>query len=76
MFRLLKYMKPYVWQCFAIVLAVGLQVYGVLMLPTMMAEIVNSGIVKNDTSFIVRTVVLMFAVTLVSALWNLVSSYF
>ena len=53
MFRLLKYMKPYTWQCFAIVLAVGLQVYGALMLPTMMAEIVNSGIMKNDTSFII-----------------------
>ena len=76
MFRLLKYMKPYVWQCFAIVLAVGLQVYGALMLPTMMAEIVNSGIMKNDTSFIIRTGGLMFAVTVVSALGTLVSSYF
>ena len=76
MFRLLKYMKPYTWQCFAIVLAVGLQVYGALMLPTMMAEIVNSGIMKNDTSFIIRTGGLMFAVTVLSALGTLVSSYF
>ena len=76
MFRLLKYMKPYVWQCFAIVLAVGLQVYGALMLPTMMAEIVNNGITKSDTGFIIRTGGLMFVVTVVSALGTLVSSYF
>lgn len=76
MFRLTKYMKPYVWQCFAVVLAVGLQVYGTLMLPTMMAEIVNSGIVKNDTVFIIRTGGLMFGVAVVSALGALISSYF
>ena len=76
MFRLTKYMKPYVWQCLAVVLAVGLQVYGALMLPTMMAEIVNSGIIKNDIAFIIRTGGLMFGVAVVSALGALISSYF
>lgn len=76
MFGLVKYMKPYVWQCLAVVLAVGLQVYGTLMLPTMMAEIVNSGIIKNDIAFIIRTGGLMFGVAVVSALGALISSYF
>ena len=76
MFRLVKYMKPYVWQCLAVVLAVGLQVYGALMLPTMMAEIVNSGIIKNDIAFIIRTGGLMFEVAVMSALGALISSYF
>ena len=57
-------------------LAVGLQVFGTLMLPTMMAEIVNSGIVKNDTHFIFVRGVLMFLVTIVSAVGTLISSYF
>ena len=69
-------MKPYFWQCLALVLAVGLQVFGTLMLPTMMAEIVNSGIVKNDTHFIFVRGVLMFLVTIVSAMGTLISSYF
>ena len=69
-------MKPYFWQCLALVLAVGLQVFGTLMLPTMMAEIVNSGIVKNDTHFIFVRGVLMFLVTIVSAVGTLISSYF
>ncbi|MFC2385465.1 MAG: ABC transporter ATP-binding protein [Candidatus Nanosyncoccus sp.] len=76
MLKLLKYMKPYFWQCLVLVLAVGLQVFGTLMLPTMMAEIVNSGIVKNDTHFIFVRGVLMFLVTIVSAAGTLVSSYF
>ena len=69
-------MKPYFWQCLVLVLAVGLQVFGTLMLPTMMAEIVNSGIVKNDTHFIFVRGVLMFLVTIVSAVGTLISSYF
>ncbi len=76
MLKLLKYMKPYFWQCLVLVLAVGLQVFGTLMLPTMMAEIVNSGIVKNDTHFIFVRGVLMFLVTIVSAVGTLISSYF
>ena len=47
MFKLVKYMKSYILQCFAIVIAVGLQVYGTLMLPTEMSKIVNDGIVKK-----------------------------
>jgi len=45
-------MKPYFWQCLVLVLAVGLQVFGTLMLPTMMADIVNNGINNNDTDYI------------------------
>ena len=69
-------MKPYFWQCLVLVLAVGLQVFGTLMLPTMMADIVNNGINNNDTDYIFRTGIFMFLVTVVSALGTLVSSYF
>ena len=76
MLKLFKYMKPYFWQCLDLVLAVGLQVFGTLMLPTMMADIVNNGINNNDTDYIFRTGIFMFLVTVVSALGTLVSSYF
>lgn len=76
MLKLFKYMKPYFWQCLVLVLAVGLQVFGTLMLPTMMADIVNNGINNNDTDYIFRTGIFMFLVTVVSALGTLVSSYF
>lgn len=76
MLKLLRYMRPYFWQCLALVLAVGLQVFGTLMLPTMMADIVNEGIIKNDTNYIWQMGVKMFGVTIVSALGTLASSYF
>lgn len=76
MLKLFKYMKPYFWQCLVLVLSVGLQVFGTLMLPTMMADIVNNGINNNDTDYIFRTGIFMFLVTVVSALGTLVSSYF
>lgn len=76
MLKLFKYMKPYFWRCLVLVLAVGLQVFGTLMLPTMMADIVNNGINNNDTDYIFRTGIFMFLVTVVSALGTLVSSYF
>lgn len=76
MLKLFKYMKPYFWQCLVLVLAVGLQVFGTLMLPTMMADIVNNGINNNDTDYIFRTGIFMFLITVVSALGTLVSSYF
>lgn len=76
MLKLFKYMKPYFWQCLVLVLAVGLQVFGTLMLPTMMADIVNNGINNNDTDYIFRTGIFMFLVTVMSALGTLVSSYF
>ena len=76
MLKLFKYMKPYFWQCLVLVLAVGLQVFGTLMLPTMMADIVNNGINNNDTDYIFRTGIFMFLVTVVSALGTFVSSYF
>ena len=74
MLKLFRYMKPYFWQCLALVLTVGLQVFGALMLPTMMADIVNEGIIKNDTNYIWQMGIKMFGVTVVSALGTLIAS--
>ena len=76
MFKLVKYMKSYILQCFTIVIAVGLQVYGTLMLPTEMSKIVNDGIVKNNIDFIVRTSLWMIGIAVLSAIGTLISSYF
>lgn len=76
MLKLFRYMRPYFWQCLALVLTVGLQVFGTLMLPTMMADIVNEGIIKNDTNYIWQMGIKMFGVTVVSALGTLIASYF
>ncbi|MBR3177433.1 ABC transporter ATP-binding protein [Candidatus Saccharibacteria bacterium] len=76
MFKLLKYLKPYWWQAIILVLSVALQTWGVLMLPSLMSEIVNDGIVNNDTAKIWSLGGLMLIWTLAAGVGSIVSSFF
>ncbi len=76
MFKLLKYLKPYIWQAIILVASIGLQTWGVLMLPSLMSEIVNDGIVNNDIPKIWSLGGLMLFWTLMSAIGSIVSSFF
>lgn len=55
MFKLAKFLKPYWWQIILLLFAIALQTWYTLQLPAMMADIVNNGIVKSDTSYIWQT---------------------
>lgn len=76
MFRLLKYLKPYWWQSVILVLSIGIQTWGVLQLPALMADIVNDGIADGDSGKIWATGGLMLIWAAIAALGALVSSYF
>ena len=76
MLRLFRYLRPYWWQVIILLLSITLQVYCTLSLPSLMADIINHGIIPNNTSEIWRLGGLMVALALVSALGALVSSYF
>ena len=76
MFKLLKYLKPYWWQAIVLVASIGIQTWGVLMLPSLMSEIVNDGIVNNDTAKIWSLGGLMLFWTLMAAVGSIVSSFF
>jgi ATP-binding cassette subfamily B protein len=75
MFKMLRFIRPYTLQAILLLLAIGLQSWGTLRLPTLMSRIVNDGIVKNDMGFIFGTGGLMLAWVIASALAALVSSY-
>ncbi len=75
MFKMMRFIRPYTLQAILLLLAIGLQSWGTLRLPTLMSRIVNDGIVKNDMGFIFGTGGLMLAWALASALAALVSSY-
>ncbi|MDN5274290.1 MAG: multidrug transporter ATP-binding protein [Candidatus Saccharibacteria bacterium] len=66
--RLLPYLKPYLLWFVALVALVYGQVQATLSLPDYMADIVNKGIVGADTNYILRTGVVMLAVTLFGGL--------
>lgn len=75
MFKMLRYVRPYWKQAFVLVFAIGIQAWGTLRLPTLMSEIVNNGIVLNDSGFILITGLKMVFWAVVSALGALLSSY-
>ena len=76
MFKLAKFLRPYWWQIIILCIAVILQVACTLQLPTMMADIVNVGIVPGNTDFVWQTGFGMIGIAIVSAVGALVSSYF
>lgn len=56
--------------------ATGGQVYATLRLPALMADIINSGIVKSDTNSIWMAGVQMLMLAIISALCALIANYF
>lgn len=75
MIKMLRYLRPYLGQVVVLLLAIGVQVWGGLQLPALMAEIVNRGIVGQDTDLIWRTGLLMLGWAALSAVGALVASY-
>ena len=76
MFKLLKYLKPYWLQAIILVASIALQTWGTLQLPSLMSDIVNDGIVNNDTAKIWSSGGLMLLWALLAGLGAVVSSFF
>ncbi|MCR5699920.1 MAG: ABC transporter ATP-binding protein/permease, partial [Candidatus Saccharibacteria bacterium] len=75
-FKLFRYLKPYWWQVGVLLLATGGQVFATLQIPALMADIINNGIVKEDTGYIWQQGLIMLGIAVVAAGCALVSSYF
>ena len=76
MFKLFRFLKPYWWQVIILVAATGLQVWTTLRLPSLMAHIINDGIVPGNTDYIWQTGLMMVGLAIVSAAASLISSFF
>lgn len=75
MFRLVKYLKPYIWQCLILMVSTAIQVWCTLQLPTLMAGIINNGISQNNLDYIWKTGVSMVGLAIISAIAAMVSSF-
>jgi len=73
--KLFRYLQPYRWQVATVMLLVLAQSLSELYLPTLMADIVNDGIVKGDTPYIWKIGGFMLAVTAVGTLVSIAASY-
>ncbi len=76
MIRLFRFLKPYRALIALVFLLVFIQSLANLYLPTLMADIVDNGIVKGDTNYILRIGGLMLVVTVVGTIAAIISSYF
>ncbi|MDO8847218.1 MAG: ABC transporter ATP-binding protein [Coriobacteriia bacterium] len=75
MMRIFRYLKPY-WKQIALVSTLVLiQAIANLYLPDLNANIINDGVAKGDTDFILREGTIMLAVTLVLGVVSIISVY-
>lgn len=73
--RLSRYLRPYLSPVVLSIIFVFLQSLANLFLPTLMSDIVDTGIVKGDMPYIFKTGILMLVVTLVAGGFTIVSNY-
>jgi len=74
--KLLKGLLPYKWQILLIVSLIGLQASADLMLPYLMSNVVNYGIVNGDLGYILRQGGLMVAIAIGGMASTLTMMYF
>ncbi|HEY7780609.1 MAG TPA: ABC transporter ATP-binding protein [Ktedonobacterales bacterium] len=76
MIRLFRFLRPYTSLILLVLVLVFFQSLANLYLPTLMADIVNKGILKNDQNYILRTGGLMLLITLGGTLCAIGSAFF
>src|SRR5262245_38591209 len=75
--RLIRsYLLPYRKLLVLILAFQTVQTILTLLLPTISADIINNGIIKNDLDYIYRTGALMLGVTLVQVVFAVIAMYF
>ncbi|MHB1421415.1 MAG: ABC transporter permease, partial [Bacillota bacterium] len=75
MLRLYRFLQPYTGSLFLVILFLFLQSLAELYLPTLMADVVDNGMMKGDTGYIWKYGGYMLIVVLGSSLCSIVSSY-
>jgi len=75
MLRLLRYLKPYNWMLVGVVLCLFAQSLAELALPTLMADVVNNGMLQGDTAYITKYGGYMLAVAMASGIFSISANY-
>jgi ATP-binding cassette, subfamily B, multidrug efflux pump len=76
MIRLLRrYLRPYAWPIAGVLVLLLVQAIGNLYLPTLNGDIINEGVAKGDTDYILRTGGLMLLVSLALGAASILAVY-
>jgi len=76
MIKLLKQLTVYKWAVFAVLVLVFAQSMSDLYLPTLMADIIDKGVVTGDTAYIWKIGAVMLGITGIGALAAVAASYY
>jgi len=76
MIKLLKNLTTYKWAVFAVLILVFAQSMSDLYLPTLMADIIDKGVVTGDTAYIWEIGAVMLGITGLGALAAIAASYY
>ncbi|RUS48004.1 ABC transporter ATP-binding protein [Cohnella sp. AR92] len=76
MLKLFRFLKPYRWGVALVMVLVLLQSLSELYLPTLMADIVNKGVVTGDHGYIWKIGGFMLIVTLGGTAFSILASYY
>jgi len=68
-------LRPYRWQIVLVFVLVLIQVIANLYLPTLNADIINNGVIKGNTAYIIKIGALMLGVTLIYVLTAIAAVY-
>ncbi len=74
MLKVFKYLKPYRAMVVGVLILVFLQTLGDLYLPTLMSDIINTGVMNGDTDYIWRTGGLMLLVAAGGTICSIIAS--
>lgn len=75
MIRIYRFLKPFTVSVIAVIILVFLQTLAELSLPTLMSDIVDTGIVKGDTSYILRIGALMLLIAAGGTICSILASF-
>jgi ATP-binding cassette subfamily B multidrug efflux pump len=75
MIKLFRYLKPYRISILFVLLLIFLQSLSELFLPTLMSEIVDTGIIKGNNAYIIKIGAYMLLVTLAGTIVSIGASY-
>jgi ATP-binding cassette subfamily B multidrug efflux pump len=73
---LATFLRPYRWRIALVMSLVAVQALGNLYLPSLNADIINYGVIRGDTDYILHTGAFMLGVTLVLGACSIVGVYF
>lgn len=76
MIKILTNLKPFAFTVVLVILFIFLQAMTELSLPTLMADIVDNGMMKGDTEYILRYGAIMLFVALFSSLCSITGAYY